>query len=150
MDTLAHGLYGAALLAHTKDERLMVAAGFMGMLPDVIVYATGVVSRTDPTKFIDLYRWTHSLLPLSLVALVLLVFKRKWLILLAPYLLHLLFDVPLHCGVFSTRLFYPLSDFHVCGINYADNWWAWEVNYGILVGIFYLIYLKFYKPFLTK
>lgn len=162
MDTLAHGLYGAALVARTRDERLMVAAGFFGMLPDLIPYGMALTNTSLP-KWMDLavnsnpvvpdffiksYYLAHSFVPILIVAVALFLFKRKWLILLIPYALHVAFDIPFHCSVFSTRFFYPLSDFHICGYSYADNLWVWEVNYGILVGIYYLIYTKFYKPHL--
>ena len=162
MDTLAHGLYGAAILAPTRNEKLMVAAGFMGMLPDLIVQGAIIAERgfsrgtsilgargeEFPMNLLNLYRTTHSLFFVAIIALIFLVFKRKYLILVLPYLLHVLFDIFTHCGLFGTRIFFPLSDFHVCGINYADSLWFWEINYGVLVGIYFVIYWKFYRPFL--
>lgn len=162
MDTLAHGLYGAAVVAGSHDEKLMVAAGFMGMLPDLIVQG-GIIAEKGlsqglklmggagegfPMNLLGLYRTTHSLFFVAAIALALFVFKRKYLILILPYLLHVLFDVFTHCGIFGTRIFFPVSDFHMCGVNYADSLWAWEINYGVLIGIYFAIYWKFYKPFL--
>jgi len=163
MDTLAHGLYGAALLTPTRNERLMVVAGFMGMLPDLIVQGAVIVEqglshgvktmglRGDefPMNLLVLYRSTHSLFVVAAMVLLLLLFKKKkYLILVVPYLLHILFDIFTHCGLFGTRILFPVSDFHVCGISYADSLWAWEVNYGVLVAIYFGVYWKFYRPFL--
>lgn len=151
MDTLAHGLYGAALVAGTRDEKKMLAAAIMGMMPDIVPYTVSLV-QTHTTIFADntnLYYATHSLLIVAIMAAILLIFKhRRWLIFVAPYLLHLLFDIPTHCGLYATRLFFPFNDLHFCGINYGSDWWMWEINYGVLVGIYYLIYTRFYKPFL--
>lgn len=162
MDTLAHGLYGAALLAPTRDQRLMMVAGVVGMLPDLVVQGTiivqtGLVSGLKimggagegfPTDLISFYRWTHSLLAVAVLAGFLLVFKRKYLALGLPYALHIFFDIFTHCGVFGTRIFFPFSDWHVCGVNYAESLWFWELNYGFLVGIYFMINWKFYRPFL--
>lgn len=151
MDTLAHGLYGAAVFAPTRDERLMFFGGVMGMLPDVIVYGVYVLQGYTipyvPEASLGLYHWTHSfLVPLILF----IILKKKWRFLAISYGLHILFDIPTHCGNFATVPFFPFSNWSTCGLNYADSLWAWEINYGILVGIFYLIYIKFYKPYLKK
>lgn len=162
MDTLAHGLFGAAVLTPTRNEKLMAIAGAMGMLPDLVVqgaviWETGfgeglriVAARGDdfPQNLMVLYRASHSLVAVVVIAVLLLAFKRKYLLLAAPYLLHVLFDVFTHCGLFGTRLFYPFSDWHFCGLSYADNLWGWEITYGVLVGIYFLIYWKFYRPYL--
>ncbi|MBI4099854.1 hypothetical protein HY440_02500 [Candidatus Microgenomates bacterium] len=161
MDTLAHGLFGAAIVAPKGSEKLMVAAGVAGMLPDLIVQGAVIVERGVSTGFkimggggedfpanlLVLYRATHSLFVPAFLWLVL---PKKWRILALPYLLHVLFDIFTHCGLFGTRIFFPLSDFHVCGINYAASEWAWEINYGLLVGIYFLIYWKFYRPYLRR
>ena len=160
MDTLAHGLYGAAIAAKGGDERLMAAGGVMGMLPDLIVQGTiiaqtGLVSGLKimggagegfPTGLIALYRWTHSLLAVAVLAAFFLLFKRKYLILVLPYLLHIAFDIFTHCGVFGTRIFFPFSDWHVCGMDYAQSLWFWELNYGVLVLIYFLIYKRIFQP----
>lgn len=159
MDTLAHGLYGAAVVANKRSEKLMVLSGAVGMLPDLIVQGAVIVERglvpglkvmgaagdDFPSNLLLLYRATHSLFVPAFLWLVL---PKKWRVLAFPYLLHVLFDVFTHCGLFGTRIFFPLSDFHICGINYAESLWAWEINYGVLVGIYFLIYWKFYKPYL--
>lgn len=152
MDTLAHGLYGAVIFAPTRDERLMVLGGFTGMLPDLIVYGVyglqGYHIPNVPESSLSLYHWTHSLIVVAVIALILFVIKKKWALLVLPLALHIIFDIPTHCGIFGTVPFYPLSTWNTCGFSYADNLWAWEINYGVLVGIFYLIYLKYYKPYL--
>jgi hypothetical protein len=37
-----------------------------------------------------------------------------------------------------------------CTFNYTDHWWAWELNYGVIILLYYVIYLKWYKPFLRQ
>lgn len=154
MDTLAHGLYGAAIFAPTRDERLIFLGGVMGMLPDLVVYGIyglqGYHIPNVPESSLGLYHITHSLVLVAAVAAVIFLIKKKWALLALPYALHILFDIPTHCGIFATVPFFPLSNWSTCGFNYADSLWAWEINYGVLVGIFYLIYVKFYKPFFKK
>ena len=127
----------------------MVAAAISGMLPDMIPYAVAFIQTHDIYKTnLTLYYSTHNIFVPLIAFAVLYFFKRKWAILALPYALHVFFDIFLHCGAFATRFLFPVSQFHVCGVNYGDYWWMWEVNYGILIGIFYLIYLKWYKPYL--
>lgn len=151
MDTLAHGLYGVALVAKNRDEKMMVTAAISGMLPDIIPYGVAFIQNHNIyATNVTLYYSTHNIFVPVIAFMILWFFKRKWSILALPYLLHVLFDIFTHCGVYATRFLFPVSQFHFCGVNYGDYWWMWEVNYGILIGIFYLIYLKWYKPFLTK
>ncbi len=140
MDTLAHGLYGAAIVAHTRDEKKMLVAGLMGMLPDIIPYTVAFIQHGNIYDVnVNLYYATHNVFAAA----------AAWLISPA-YALHVFFDIFTHCGLFATRVFFPLSDVHLCTINYGNEWLLWEINYGVLVGIYYLIYLKFYKPYLRK
>jgi len=149
MDTLAHGLYGAAIFAHTKNEKLMALGGILGMLPDLIVYgvyaAKGYIPPNVPESSLSLYHVTHSLVLVGAVAALLFIFKRKWAVFILPYALHILFDIPTHCGLFSTWFLYPVSDINFCNFNYGESLWAWEINYGIIVFIYYLIYRRWYK-----
>ncbi|MBI3888039.1 hypothetical protein HY310_03145, partial [Candidatus Microgenomates bacterium] len=109
-----------------------VGGGAVGQFPDGLVY---------------LYRATHTVFVPAFLALIL---PKKYKILALPYFLHILLEIPTHCGTFATRILWPFFDFHTCGVDYATNQWMWEISYGVLLGIFYLIYLKFYKPHLTK
>ena len=163
MDTLAHGLYGAAIFVPTKNERWMVAGGFLGMLPDLItqgaiVVKLGVGSGLTtlggqgvgfPPELIHLYYFTHSLFPILVVGVAIFLWRRKYAVLVLPYMLHVFFDIFTHCGLFGTRIFYPFSNLNFCGVNYADSLWFWEINYGVLVGLYYLLYTKYFKPHLT-
>lgn len=162
MDTLAHGLYGAAILVPTKKEKWMVAAGAAGMLPDLITQSaivaqlglkTGLETLGGhgvgfPLDLVNLYYWTHSFFPILGVGVLLWIFKRKYAILVLPYMLHIFFDIFTHCGLFGTHIFYPLSNWSFCGVDYAESLWFWEINYGVIVGIYYLLYLRYYKPFI--
>lgn len=76
----------------------------------------GFVNKADGV----LYRSTHSLLGFAFfsICLIFLGVEPLWLVLL-NYILHVFVDIPSHEGVWSTRLFYPLSDFHFEG----SNWW---------------------------
>ena len=149
MDTLAHALYGATIVAHTLDEKKMLVAATMGMMPDLIVYgvylAKGHIPPFVPAESVNLYHYTHSLFVPALLWLLL---PKKWRVFAIPYALHIFLDIPTHCGLFATKFLFPLSNFSTCGFNYADHWWAWELNYGLIILIFYIIYARCYKPLL--
>lgn len=149
MDTLAHGLYGAAIFAKTKQDRLMFLGGAIGMLPDVIVYgvfaAQGYTIPYVPEASLPLYHVTHSLVLTAAVAGLVFIFKRKWAIFTLPYFLHILLDIPTHCGLFATQFLFPLSNVSFCAFNYAESLWGWEINYGIITLIYYFIYRKYWK-----
>ncbi len=149
MDTLAHGLYGAALVAGTRDEKKMFLAATFGMLPDIIPYAVSLAQHGNIYDVnLTLYYATHNIFA---AVLLLLLFRKHWF-LAGAYGLHVFFDIFTHCGLFATRFLFPLSNLNFCTFNYGagDAWLAWEINYGILIGIYYMIYLKWYKPYLKK
>ncbi len=118
---MAHGLLGAAIFVPTKNDKLMFLGGVIGMLPDVIVYgvfaAQGYTIPYAPEASLPLYHITHSLIFAGAAAIIF----RKYAI---PYILHILLNIPTHCGAFATQFLYPLSNFSFCAFNYADNLWA--------------------------
>lgn len=162
MDTLAHGLIGGAVFGKTRDEKQIFIGGLMGMMPDIIIFSTvilgmGLSKGLDfivnpnpvvPKIYVDFYYVTHSLIIALVIAAILFLIKHKWVFFVIPYILHILVDVPFHCGLFATRIFYPFNAFHVCGVDYTEHIWLWEISYGALVGIYYFIYIRYYKPYL--
>jgi membrane-bound metal-dependent hydrolase YbcI (DUF457 family) len=148
MDTLAHALYGSAIVAHTRDEKKIFTAAAAGMMPDLVTYAVALASGHNLHDVnLTLYYTTHSLfIPTTLLVIL----PKRWKVYAVPYFLHVLFDIFTHCNSFSTQIFFPLSNLSFCTFNYTDHWWAWELNYGVIILLYYVIYLKWYKPFLRQ
>lgn len=155
MDTLVHGVLGAAVFSRTGlaggrqgpvdargrrkpfDWTLWAAFGF-GVLPDLaslgIHFATGLFTGSGirwhgiPDFVFGLYNLTHSLAGMA-VGIGLLAWWRRRLFLPAlAWPLHVFLDVPTHGrGVFLTPIFWPFSDWGFAG-------WSWWLNKSIFYG----------------
>lgn len=145
MDALSHAAWGATVV---RSPKLFGWAALAGFLPDLVPALYGVVRYgkryfTDiidqsfaehPGNFyIILYRFTHSLIPITIVSLVLGVVAPMWLPLVIPYYLHLAMDVFTHRGLWATRLLYPLSDWHIDGWNWWQRRWVNIGNWSAIV-----------------
>ncbi len=165
MDTLVHGVIGAALCSRTGwaggrrgpvDERgrrqfsdwtLWAAFGF-GLLPDLaslgihfsmeLIAGNGIHWRGIPDFVFVLYHFTHSLLGIA-VCLGLIAWLRRPLLLPAlAWPVHVLMDVPTHgTGSFMTPIFWPFSDWSFAGWSW---WMSPPIFYGswILAGLLWL------------
>ena len=166
MDTLLHGVLGAALCSRTGlaggrqgppirgkpgwlfSDWTLWAAFFFGIFPDLaslgIHFAmdffggNGVRWHGIPDFIFVLYNVTHSLLGIAACYGLLVAWKRAlWLPALA-WPIHVLTDVPTHgSGRFITPILWPFSDWGFAGWN----WWLYkEVFYGgwILAGALWL------------
>jgi hypothetical protein len=113
-----------------RDWTVWAAVGF-GILPDMasigIVFAQRLLFHGAPPSFpaipphvFVLYHSTHSLLVAGLLVLILRAVARPLAIPALAWPLHILMDSVSHGeGRWQTLLFYPLSDWHVDGLN----WW---------------------------
>ena len=147
MDTVFHGLMGAALCSRTglaggrlgprsKQGRWRVvewtffaAIGF-GMLPDLaslgihhgwqVLHGNGLTFEGIPQWIFWLYDFFHSLAGISIGIGLLTWWKRGLLLPALAWPLHVLADVPTHGdGVFATPLLWPFSRLGFSGWN----WW---------------------------
>ena len=155
MDTLVHGVLGAALCSRTGlpggrrgpvDERgrrqasdwtLWAAFGF-GILPDLLSLGihfaldafsgNGVRWHGIPGFIFVLYDVTHSLAGIALGYGLLVAWRRAlWLPALA-WPLHVLVDVPTHGdGRFLTPILWPFSDWSFAG-------WSWWLHPAMFYG----------------
>lgn len=156
MDTLVHGVIGAALCSRTGlaggrrgpvvgpqkrwqlSDWTLWAAFFFGVLPDLmsfgIHFSMALFSRNGlnwhaiPRFVFALYDVTHSLAGIAAVYGLLVWWKRVlWLPALA-WPIHVLTDVPTHGhGIFMTPILWPFSDWGVAGWN----WWEYP---GLFLG----------------
>ena len=155
MDTLFHGVVGAALCSRTglaggrrgpvdengrrriSDWTLWAALGF-GLFPDLaslgihfsldLFAGEGVNWHGIPAFIFVLYDLTHSLAGMAVCLGLLVWWKRAlWLPALA-WPIHVLTDVPTHgSGYFMTPVFWPFSDWAFAG-------WSWWQNPNIFFG----------------
>ena len=161
MDTLFHGVVGAALCSRTGlaggrrgpvDEagrRLfsdwtLWAAFFFGVFPDLaslgihfsmdLFAGDGVTWHGIPAFVFVLYDLTHSAAGIAVCYGLLVAWKRAlWLPALA-WPVHVLSDVPTHgSGVFLTPILWPFSDWSFAGWSW---WQSPDIFYGgwILAG----------------
>jgi len=154
MDVFAHAAWGATIIR--KEPHVWWAALF-GSLPDVIpaVYGffkfkrgyTKILTEMgdnmhEGNPYFNVYRYTHSLVPITVVTIILyFVIPDYWFVTL-PYYLHIFMDVFTHQKVWATRLFYPLSDFHIEGWNWWHNKWISLGNWIALIVINFLFFLS--------
>ena len=150
MDTLAHALWGVTivrrknlfwwlLLFGALPDLLTSAYGLLRFGPESVLIFGGFKKGILPPAYYQFYFLTHSFFTAGLIFFAFYFLKRKYTILVVPYFFHILCDIPFHCGSFSTRFLYPLSDFHLCGISYSANLSLKVVNYLMLILINLLI-----------
>ncbi|MFA6098750.1 MAG: metal-dependent hydrolase [Patescibacteria group bacterium] len=153
MDTLSHAAWGATMI---RKPSLVLWAALAGALPDIIPAIFGILRwrseyfrdmvsqkfAEDPRdSYMIVYRYAHSLLPITLLAAVLAIFYPAWWLVTIPYYLHIFMDIFTHKGVWGTRLFYPISDFHIEGRDWWRNKWFSIVNWCVLIVINAIIFL---------
>lgn len=151
MDTLVHGVIGAAICSRTglaggrrgpvdahgvprKTDWTLWAAFLFGIFPDVaslgihfladFFVGNGVRWHAIPPFIFTLYNITHSLTGMVIGYFLLVAWKRSlWLPALA-WPLHVLMDIPTHgAGVFMTPILWPFSNAGVVGWNW------WQTNF---------------------
>jgi len=148
MDTVSHAVWGFVLL-HRLPTRLVAAGAVAGASPDLLFFLPSRIEqivehgwrgaligrepgiwRADgpplPPDLVEAYWryyvWTHSLIVLGVavgVGWFVLGRGRQWLWLGLPYALHILMDIPTH-ERYRTQPFYPLWDWQVSGLSWAD------------------------------
>ncbi len=153
MDTIAHAAWGATIV---RKPPLIWWAALSGALPDIIPatymwlrqrgrITRGVVALQEDfpedDSYVTVYYWTHSFIPISILAIVLTAVEPVYLMLTVPYYLHLLMDIFSHRGLWATRIFYPFSDIHFNFVNWWDKRWITAANWAALIIVNLLIYI---------
>jgi len=136
MDVLTHALWPYAVTV--KHKRWRKWAALWGMFPDVGVlpqlyfllsnYGTkpfrGVNDWTSvliPASWMQPYYTTHSFVTLAAVAGLYWLWKKRWAWpLIIGWSSHILLDMFTHGGVYANRPLYPLSNFSIEGVSWAD------------------------------
>lgn len=153
MDTLAHGLWSFAVF-HNKKYALL--ATFFGVLPDIlsfgILFIINLINgnfhrgppplNTIPKWLFAAYNLTHSLVVFIAVFLIVFLITKSWFWPLLAWAIHIIIDVPTHSTkFFPTPFLWPISDYVFNGISWATPWFM-LLNYGSLLIVFILIFIK--------
>lgn len=167
MDILAHALYGATLFSRTglagglqsavetrspylSDWTVWAAAGF-GVLPDMssigayfiqmLIFGDSPSFHDLPSSVYLLYHCTHSLLIASVFLLALSLIVRPLVIPALAWPLHIVMDSFSHGdGRWQTLMLYPVSDWHIHGVNWWQHTGLMMLYWGILPVLWVSIY----------
>lgn len=153
MDFVSHALWGATIIR--KKPEVWWAALF-GALPDLLTavygffktkknyfkYLKDIAENERPNEsYFKVYYFFHSFIPISVIALIILIIKPALVIITIPYYLHIIMDIFMHRGVWATRIFYPLSNFHFQGKNWWQHKWIIIFNWAALIVTNLIIFL---------
>lgn len=138
MDTLSHGLYGGVAFGRQSRSSYWLAFLF-GVAPDLFSFGVfmvltwlGVFERPDwsagppdpsaiPAFVHAAYDASHSLVVFAAAFALVWLIRRKPLMEMLAWPLHILVDIPTHSErFFPTPFLWPLSDFHVDGHPWSD------------------------------
>ncbi len=139
MDILSHGLWGGITVGRKSKKSFWTAFAF-GVAPDVIafgpMFADGLMTHgldffenmgrhpPSPSMFPayvhSLYNVTHSLLVFAAAFAIVWFARRKPLMEMWAWALHVSMDIFTHSSAFfPTPFLWPVSDFHVDGIPWS-------------------------------
>lgn len=156
MDIVSHGLWGGITAGRDGKKRFWTAFGF-GVMPDLlsfgILFATsilGLASGPDfsngppsmssiPSYISYLYNITHSLIVFSAIFAIIWFIRKKPLIPMLAWPLHIVMDIFTHTArFFPTPFLWPISDFKISGIS----WGSPEIFFPnvILLAVLYTAY----------
>lgn len=160
MDVVAHGLWGGALFLR-QSRKLFLAALLIGMAPDLISFGVfhmmhpewlglrlagkisgpPALSSLPPYVFVT-YNIGHSLVIAALA------FGFSWCLtkqpplLLIPWPLHILCDIPTHSAkYFPTPFLWPFRTPFVDGIPWSTPWFM-LVNYAAIIAVYSVLLLR--------
>ena len=150
MDVISHALWANALFRNKKWAGLGI---FFGIFPDVgflpiilyVLFATPLpyeeAFSSIPQYIFIPYFLLHSFVALGIVALILFIWAKEYLPALWGWFLHIIIDIPVHDGFFSTRFIYPISNYGISGIPWT-NGWIFVGNYLALGGVYLYLLIE--------
>ncbi len=150
---------GSERRRYLSDWTLWAAAGF-GALPDLCSFGIVLFQRmlngtllqgkppidSIPPYIFFTYNWSHSLVTVCIIAIILAIFARKLLLPFAAWPLHILCDIPVHSkSYFSTKFLYPFSDFSIDGLSFATHPWIVYTYWTVILILFSAVVLMRYS-----
>jgi len=151
MDVFSHGLWGGITVGRSSRKSYWTAVGF-GMAPDVIAFGPFMVTRllnqgteffshlgrrpelaTIPQYVHSVYSVTHSMVVFATAFAIVWAIRRKPMVEMLAWGLHICMDIPTHGDrFFPTPFLWPVSDFHVNGTPWSSPY-IFFPNWGLLV-----------------
>lgn len=142
MDIISHGLWGGLTFGRKSKQNFLLAF-LIGIFPDIAafgpffiqqIFTRSLRTRPDyasghpdlsliPQYVSQIYNYSHSLIIFVIVFLLVWAIRRKPMMELGAWGLHILFDIPVHTtSFFPTPFLWPLSNFHVNGLPWGNPW----------------------------
>jgi hypothetical protein len=138
MDVFSHGLWGGIAVGRRNRKSFLTAVA-IGMAPDVIAFGPWMVARlldqgtaffshlgkrpelaAIPEYVHSIYNVTHSLIVFAVAFLIVWAIRRKPMLEMLAWGLHVCMDIPVHSlKFFPTPFLWPLSDFRVDGVPWS-------------------------------
>lgn len=161
MDVFSHGLWGGITVGR-KNRKSFLTAVAIGMAPDVIAFGPFLVTRlldqgwaffsqvghrpnlaTIPEYVHSIYDVTHSFIVFATAFLIVWAIRRKPMMEMLAWGLHICMDIPTHSlAFFPTPFLWPLSDFHVDGVPWSRPY-IFYPDWGLLIILYgWFIYRK--------
>jgi hypothetical protein len=155
MDIFAHGFWSYFLFYKDRNKFLAI---LFGVLPDLLSFGilflanlpTFLTSKPGPPDISTIpqyvhisYNLTHSLIIAFIVILLVYIITKKFHYFLLTWPLHIFIDIFTHTKeFFPTPFLYPISNFKLNGISWANPTFM-AINYSlILLAIIYIIWKK--------
>ncbi len=153
MDVFAHALWGYVVFRKRALTKLAVLATVMPDLFSFGIYLlvllfTGYFpfGRPEidaiPGYITFMYNVTHSLFIAGVFGVFVYLKYKKYLILIAGWVMHIIIDIFSHSeDFFPTHFLYPLSDFHLSFISWSNKWFM-LANYSALLVVYSALAFK--------
>jgi len=152
MDTLAHLLWTLIFFYKTKYLPLGL---IIAVMPDILSWGMYVVYRifkhlpfgkpnlsSIPKWVFTLYGITHSIFVFALVGVIVFIIWKEWVIVLLPWLIHILMDIPTHTREFlGTPFLWPFSEWVFPGTSWGSLWFM-SINYSLILLLILLTILR--------
>jgi hypothetical protein len=145
MDFISHFLWTYVFF---EGSNFLTGALFFSVAPDllswgiwsfyVLFHAKSRISLF-PRWIFTLYGITHSVFVFSFVFLITLLLTNHFPFYLMGWLLHLLFDIPLHSRkLLPTPFLWPISDWKFPGISWGNKYFI-VANYALLIAVLFML-----------
>lgn len=136
MDIASHGLWGGVGFGR-NNRRAFWLAFFFGVAPDLFSFGVFFVARIFTNRFsfehngppdlaiipgyiFTLYNVTHSLVVFAVVCGLTWYFRKRLLIPMCAWALHIITDIFTHSDAyFPTPFLWPLSSYHFSGVSWG-------------------------------
>ena len=153
MDIFAHGLWSYAIFRIFKKDKYAMQAALFGILPDLIAFGPFFIyyhfilgndfrTHLENSSVFLAYSLTHSLIIFLVTLIVIYIILKKVALPLLAWGLHIIIDIPTHTREFyPTPMLWPLSDYTINGISWANKWFM-IINYSLILLVYIFIFYR--------